>query len=211
MQLGSELKGFLPFSLIDWPGKVCAVLFFAGCNFACPTCHNFILATDGASLPSLDWEKVTDELRKKKKWLDGVVLTGGEVTLLQYLPELCFYLKKIGYLIKVDSNGFQPEVIENLFRQDLVELFAIDVKGPWEKYSQLVGKNIAPEDIKNKMEKIFTLAKKHQHPERFLFRLTKVPMLSDEDVQQVKTYLPPNFELKIQKYKPVKKGGFNYA
>ncbi|WP_456325848.1 anaerobic ribonucleoside-triphosphate reductase activating protein [Desulfonauticus submarinus] len=199
MHYRPELKGFLPFSLIDWPGKVSSVLFFSGCNFACPTCHNFELAKGGHNLPSLSWNEIYSSLRAKKKWLDGVVLTGGEVTLLPYLGEMCFELKKIGYGVKVDSNGFRPEIIEELLTKELVDLFAVDVKGPWEKYSKLVGKNIDPAEIAFKMEKIFSLASKNH--DKFLFRLTKVPLLEERDIEIVKKYLPKGFELILQEYK----------
>ncbi|MDQ7031840.1 MAG: anaerobic ribonucleoside-triphosphate reductase activating protein [Desulfonauticus sp.] len=199
MHFRPELKGFLPFSLIDWPGKVSAVLFFAGCNFACPTCHNFELAKGGHNLPSLSWIDVYKKLKDKKKWLDGVVLTGGEVTLLSYLSEMCGELKQLGYQVKIDSNGFLPEVIEDLVQRDRVDLFAIDVKGPWDKYALLTGKNIEPKDIATKMKKIFSLAQKY--PNKFLFRLTKVPFLTPEDIEVTKSYLPKGFALVLQEYK----------
>ncbi len=194
----SELKGFLPFSLIDWPGKISAVLFFSGCNFACPTCHNWQLAQEGHLLPALAWEEVVSKLKKDQKWLEGVVLTGGEVTLLPYLEELCRELKKLGYLVKVDSNGFKPQVLEKLLALDLVDLLAIDVKGPFEKYSALTGKKVSVEEVKANFTSIFALAQKYPH--KFYFRLTKVPLLTEKDMELTRQYLPPNFTLHLQEY-----------
>lgn len=201
-----ELKGFLPFSLIDWPGTISGVLFFSGCNLACPTCHNFELARKGTNLPTLNWREVFSRLKKDKKWLEGVVLTGGEVTLLSYLPKLCLQLKKVGYGVKVDSNGLRPEVLKILLEEDLVDMLAIDVKGPFSKYSKLTGLPLAAEEVKANFQEIFKLAQKW--PEKFYFRITKVPFLEEQDLEEVKSYLPKGFNLHVQKYIQPKGGKY---
>lgn len=209
MEQLKELKGFLPFSLIDWPGTISAVLFFSGCNLACPTCHNFELAKKGANLPTLNWRDVFLRLKEDKKWLEGVVLTGGEVTLLSYLPRLCLELKKIDYLIKIDSNGLRPEVLRVLLEEDLADMLAIDVKGPFSKYAKLTGVSLDEEVVKAKFQEIFKLAQKW--PERFYFRITRVPFLEEQDLEEVKSYLPKGFNLHVQKYIQPKGGKYAYT
>ncbi|GAB6886853.1 anaerobic ribonucleoside-triphosphate reductase activating protein [Desulfothermus okinawensis JCM 13304] len=198
MEIFEKIKGFQPVSLCDWPGKVACVIFLGGCNFRCPTCHNKKIAFYPEKVPSIEIDSIFSYLQKKKNWLDGVVISGGEPTIAQDLDILIKEVRKLGFSVKLDTNGSHPEVISRLLDGKLVELFAVDVKGPFEKYGELTGTKIATQKVKENFEWIFKLAQ--ENPSRFLFRLTKVPILTKKDIEIAKTYLPGGFNLNLQEY-----------
>ncbi len=146
----------------------------------------------------LDKEEVLFFLRGRKKWLDGVVLSGGEPTEVKGIEEIIITLREMGFKIKLDTNGSHPEVIESLIQKGLIETIAVDVKGPYYLYPDLTGGGITEEDIKKKLTQIFSIAK--NHPSMFYFRCTRVPMLSQKHIEEIKSYLPKDFALSIQEY-----------
>ena len=125
MRIGGLQKN----SLIDYPGKVSCVLFLSGCNFDCPYCHNPDLVRGSLSChPFLDEKAVYEFLKRRKRFLDGVVISGGEPTLNKNLFRLCEKIKQIGYPLKLDTNGSQPQVIKRLINEGLVDYIAMDIK-----------------------------------------------------------------------------------
>ena len=195
----SFLRGFEPASLCDWPGKVSAVLFFGGCNLRCPTCHNASFAWNPSGTEPLDHMELLRRISKSKKWLDGLVLTGGEVTILPGLEDLLKTLSLVGLPIKIDTNGLRPWSVKLALRYEHIKKIAVDVKGPWEKYPHLCGGVISTPRIRACAENIFQMAR--DCPEKFMFRCTKVPGLNDDDLKTVRSYLPRGFELNVQKYR----------
>ncbi|WP_457570761.1 anaerobic ribonucleoside-triphosphate reductase activating protein, partial [Desulfovulcanus sp.] len=181
-----------------WPGKVTAVLFFGGCNLRCPTCHNARLAWEPQSLPPLDWGEVLKKIDQDKTWLDGLVITGGEPTILPGLEQVLSRLKEFDLPLKMDTNGLRPDVVKLVLEKDLVQVVAVDVKGPWEKYPQLTGNKVSSQKAQECLEALFDMAKKY--PTRFIFRCTKVPDLTEEDIHKARSYLPKGFELREQTY-----------
>ena len=135
------LKGFIENSLLDWDGKVSAVLFLSGCNYRCPFCHNPELATDSPELKELSLEMVLTRLEALKLWLDGVVVTGGEPCIYGGLEKLLRTLKARGFSVKLDTNGSRPDILKDLLSKGLVDYVAMDVKAPFEKekYARLCG------------------------------------------------------------------------
>jgi pyruvate formate lyase activating enzyme len=193
------LCGFEPSSLCDWPGKISAVLFFGGCNLRCPTCHNASIAYgDLSRSPALCHAGVLRQIKKNRKWLDGLVLSGGEATILPALEELLLSLSTLGLPLKIDTNGMNPAAVKMALKHDFVQLVAVDVKGPWEKYPNLCGGAVSSRQGRTNLEQIFSMAS--VIPERFTFRCTKVPDLTREDIRTVKSYLPPGLSLKVQGY-----------
>ncbi len=193
-----SVKGFQPISLCDWPGKVSSVLFIAGCNLRCPTCHNKELAFFHKKLSPVPKEEVLSYLKKRKGWIDGIVISGGEPTLIN-LEGLILELKEeVNLPIKVDTNGMKPEVVKELLKKKAVDLFAVDIKGPWNKYFELTGGRCDFRRAETKIRYIINLAK--ENPSKFYFRITKVPLLSDEDIKEVESYLPKEFKLNVQKF-----------
>ncbi|MFA4826714.1 MAG: anaerobic ribonucleoside-triphosphate reductase activating protein [Candidatus Shapirobacteria bacterium] len=137
-----KIGGLVKSSLLDWPGKLTAVVFTVGCNFRCPFCHNRDLVTAElfrkSGLEEIGGEEVFEFLEKKRKLLDGVVITGGEPTIQKDLGEFCERVKKLGFLVKLDTNGSNPEVIEQLIRSKYIDYVAMDYKTRFEEYAQIV-------------------------------------------------------------------------
>ncbi len=199
MDISELIKGFEPVSLCDWPSKVSCVLFLGGCNFRCPTCHNKSIAFYPQKVPSIPKQDIFDYLQRKRNWLDGVVVSGGEPTCAPGLDRLLVEIKDLGFLVKLDTNGSNPYIIEDYINRGIVDVFAVDVKGPFEKYPILTGNKITATQVEKNFEKIFSQAK--LYPSKFIFRLTMVPFLTQQDIKTTMNYLPQGFELKLQEYK----------
>lgn len=186
-------------SLCDWPGRISAVLFFGGCDLRCPTCHNSALAWTPETLPCLVPKNVYQFLEARASWLDGLVVSGGEATLSDDLPLwLAEVRQRVSLPVKLDTNGMHPKVVEESLRHDLVDLVAVDVKGPLAKYPMLTGNRVATAQARACLEQIFDLAK--EFPDRFMFRCTLVPQLEPVDVDHVRGLLPAGFSLATQSF-----------
>lgn len=125
-------------TLLDYPGKVACTVFFGGCDFRCPFCHNWELL-DGSSPTQTDSEAFLQFLNKRKGMLEGVVVTGGEPLLRKELPELLGQIKELGYPVKLDTNGNHPEALEKVIRDGLVDYVAMDIKNSRGKYAMTAG------------------------------------------------------------------------
>ena len=125
-------------TLLDFPGRVACTVFLGGCNFRCPFCHNSELL-DGTEEQVMDDKELLAFLAKRKGILDGVCITGGEPTLKKELPQLLREIKALGYPVKLDTNGYRPEVLKALVEEGLVDYVAMDVKNSPEKYAATVG------------------------------------------------------------------------
>ncbi|MDD3313506.1 anaerobic ribonucleoside-triphosphate reductase activating protein [Pseudodesulfovibrio sp.] len=196
----SYVRGFERLSFCDWPGRHTSILFLGGCNLRCPTCHNFQLAWDMHSLPALDPVRIKAFLRDRSGWLDGVTITGGEPTTVPGVGELLYEVRKSGLPVKLDTNGMRPEVVADLLQYRLADVFAVDVKGPFDKYPALTGGAVSALAAQRNLERIFALAE--LHPGAFYFRTTKVPSLTEADLDIARGYLPPEHTLTIQNYVP---------
>ncbi len=205
----SLVKGFQPVSLCDWPSLVTSVIFLGGCNFRCPTCHNKDIAFFPERCPTIPIDNIFSYLVKKQMWIDGVVISGGEPTIFNHLHELISEIRKLGFKVKLDTNGSKPDIIKTLLEEKMVDLFAVDIKGPFEKYPILTGNKITEREVKKNFYKIFEMA--NSYPSKFIFRTTKVPFLTQEDIRIIKTYLPKGFDLILQEYREVSNIGFKDA
>jgi len=144
-----SIKGFVETSFSDWPGRVVSVLFLPSCNLRCPFCHNHELVRRPETYEDFPWEAILESLGRRKGWIDGVCLTGGEPTLHAWLLPLIRELKSNRNLtssgeplaIKLDTNGTHPEVLERLLSEGLLDYVAMDLKAPLEagRYSALTG------------------------------------------------------------------------
>lgn len=145
------IGGLQKSSLIDYPGKICAIIFTQGCNFRCPYCHNpELIEMSGAT--ALAVAPVLAFLKKRIGKLDGVVITGGEPTLQKNLPELVRQIKELGFCVKLDTNGTNPDMLQKLMDEDLIDYVAMDIKAPFEKYSDIVCKKINTNNILRSIE-----------------------------------------------------------
>ena len=118
-----NIAGLQKMTLLDYPGKVACTVFFHGCNYRCPFCHNSGLL-EGAPEETLTEEELLSFLKKRVGLLDAVCVTGGEPTLQSDLPQLLKDIKAMGYLVKLDTNGSNPQMLEQLLREGLVEPLA---------------------------------------------------------------------------------------
>ena len=133
------IGGLQKFSLIDYPDKICAIVFTQGCNFLCPYCHNPELVEPKLFSQPIPEDKIFSFLKGRKGKLEAVTITGGEPCLQGDLPVFLQKIKEMGYLLKLDTNGSFPKRLNEITDQNLVDYLAIDIKGPLEKYEKIVG------------------------------------------------------------------------
>lgn len=134
-----EIHGFNKTTLLDYPGHLAATIFLGGCNFRCPFCHNGSLVLSPSSMPTISYEKIFNTLSKRRGVLEGVCITGGEPTIYPGLKNFILRIKEMGYLVKLDTNGNNPDVLKDLVLNHLVDYVAMDVKNSLESYSISVG------------------------------------------------------------------------
>ena len=130
--------GLQKMTLLDYPGKVACTVFLGGCNFRCPFCHNSELFM-GKPEKLMEEEEFFTFLKKRKGLLDGVCVSGGEPTLYKHLPEFLGRIKELGFAVKLDTNGYRPDVLKALVEANLVDYVAMDVKNSPAMYAQTVG------------------------------------------------------------------------
>ena len=134
-----KIYGFQKTTLLDYPEHVAATVFTGGCNFRCPYCQNGGLVTEPGRYGEVSAEEVWRHLEKRKGILDGVCITGGEATLQPDLEEFIRRVKAMGYAVKLDTNGYRPDVLQRLFEEQLLDYVAMDVKASKENYARAVG------------------------------------------------------------------------
>lgn len=130
------ISGFQKTSLIDYSDKIASVVFTQGCNFSCIYCHNKQLI-DCQKHSEINQDDILNYLEKRKSLIDGVVITGGEPTLQADLILFAKKVKQLGYKIKLDTNGTNPEVLEKLINLKLIDYIAMDIKAPFSKYNEI--------------------------------------------------------------------------
>ena len=181
------LKGLQKLTLLDYPGKMAATVFAGGCNFRCPFCHNASLVV-GKRLketPSVSEEDFFAFLKKRQGLLEGVCVSGGEPTLYRDLIPFLNNIKELGYLVKLDTNGYRPEVLKEAVRGGYVDYVAMDIKNSKESYQKTVG--LEKFDIKPIEESVDFLM---SGTVDFEFRTTLVRQLHTErDMYSIATWL----------------------
>lgn len=125
-------------SLLDYPNKVACILFTRGCNFRCPFCHNGLTLLENTT-DSIPFDEILSFLKKRIGVLDGVVISGGEPTLMPDLEEKIRAIKALGYPVKLDTNGSNPDILKHLIDEGLIDYVAMDVKGSLMKYKEIAG------------------------------------------------------------------------
>ncbi len=134
-----KFLGMEKMSLVDYDGLVATTVFTGGCNFKCPFCHNAPLVSGYENLPTLDQSEIFSYLEKRKGIIDGVCITGGEPTLHSDLPLFMEKVKKLGYKVKLDTNGTNPQLVKNVFENGLCDYFAMDIKNDKDNYAKIIG------------------------------------------------------------------------
>jgi len=194
-----EIKGFLETSFLDWPGKLCSVIFLPRCNFRCPYCHNHPLVFHPERYPSIPFEDILDRLHSFRDWIDGVCITGGEPTLQVDLPLLIREIKRNGFLLKLDTNGSNPQVVEDLLKAEEIDFVSMDVKAPLDPFSyrRSIGLSIDLDLILRSIE----ILKKGKV--EYQFRMTVVPGLHrEEDIKTLGDQLRVGQKFVLQNFNP---------
>ena len=202
-----QVAGLTKLSLVDWPGKVCAVVFTRGCNFRCPWCFNLSLVISELYAPLIPQDAVRDYLYARRSFLDGVVITGGEPTLQSNLIDFIRQLKSWGYQVKIDTNGSQPAVLQKILdcKPPVIDCLAIDLKAPLDpdKYSRAAGLQVNIEDLKQSLRGAV-------HSVRSVYlRTTIIPEFhSQEDIKEIENIyrnlkkINPHLVQVFQEYQP---------
>jgi pyruvate formate lyase activating enzyme len=193
------IKGFLETSFLDWDGKVSCVLFLPGCNFRCPFCQNWQIVEEPERIADIDWEIIEGYLKKQKGWIDGVVITGGEPTIYPHLIDLLERVKELGQMVKLDTNGYNPQLLKELCEGGFVDYIAMDVKAPLdERYETASG--IKGLDLKRIRTSIGFLLSKDGDYE---FRTTLVPsIIRDEEIEDIGRIIEGASRWVLQDYQP---------
>jgi pyruvate formate lyase activating enzyme len=175
-----QIGGLQKVSLNEYPGMISAIAFTQGCNFRCPYCHNPELVDPDLFGDCLPEEGVLSFLERRRGKLDALTITGGEPTIQLDLIDFIKRVRKIGYLIKLDTNGSCPEVLEQLVGGRLLDYIAMDMKGPFQKYRTVTRSKIDEDKIRQSMEIIMKSGKPYE------FRTT-VPkkLLQEEDLLEM--------------------------
>lgn len=195
-----EIKGFIESSFLDWDGKIVSTLFLPYCNFRCPFCHNSGLIEDPQGYENIPQERIEKYLSEHSDYIDGICLTGGEPA-LHHKNELFKFMKKIkqnGFLIKFDTNGTEPGVLNKAFKEKLIDYVAMDIKGPLdERYNRLSGIKTDLNKIKKSIKLVMNSGVDYE------FRTTVVPtLLNRQDVADIAKYLAGAKRFVLQQFVP---------
>jgi len=203
MQIGDLKK----LSLTDYPGKLSCVVFLLGCNYRCPWCYakDFVSSEDTKEDPRN--QKIKENiffnfLKEKRGLLEGVVLTGGEPTVHNDLPDFAKKIKDIGYSIKLDTNGSNPNLLKFLIKERLIDYVSMDVKAPKEKYMQTIGfSGCSSYYLLDKIEQSMNTLK--QERIEYEFQTTVVPgVLKKEDILKITRWIAPAESYFLREFKP---------
>lgn len=206
------IGGLQKFSLLDYPGRISAIVFTKKCNFRCHFCYNPMLVWPAEEVsqvknissskrgiknhPLIKEDDFFNFLKTRIKKLEAIVVTGGEPTLYFDLPEFIAKIKVLGYLVKLDTNGTNPNMIKKLINEKLIDYIAMDIKAPEEKYAKVVGAKV---NFK-KIEKSVKIIKESGLP--YEFRTTLVPGLLDKgDIAKIGKIIKGANKWYLQKFK----------
>lgn len=196
-----RIGGLQKLTLIDYPGRISAVVFLSGCNFRCPFCYSseLVLPEKIKKQPKISEKYFFDFLKERKGLLEGVVLCGGEPTLNKDLPSFAKKIKEFGYFVKLDTNGSNPKMLKEMIEKNLIDYVAMDIKGPKGKYGEFNGNKA---DIK-KIQKSIDILK--QNIVDYEFRSTIVPTLHKrEDVIEMAKWISGAKRYYLQSFLPEK-------
>ena len=196
-----QICGLQKLTLIDFPGCLAATVFLCGCNFRCPWCYSreLVLPEEIKKQPEISEKELFSFLKERKRLLEGVVICGGEPTIHKELPGFVKKIKKLGYLVKLDTNGSNPKMIKKLIEDKLIDYVAMDVKLPKNKYPKIFKGGVKIENI----EKSIKILKDGKI--NYEFRTTVVPTILDkEDIMKIAKWLSPAKKYYLQNFRAEK-------
>jgi len=188
-----RIGGFQRLSLLDYPDRPSAIIWTIGCNFRCPFCYNKKIVFEGTDL--ISEKQVLCYLEKRKNFLEGVVITGGEPLIQHDLKDFIREIKKIGYFIKIDTNGANPKRLRELIEERLVDYVSMDVKAPKGRYGKTVGTKVDIAKIEESIELI------KQYAPDYEFRTTLAPKLLEKgDILEIAEWLKGSKRYFLQQF-----------
>ena len=189
-----DFVGIDKFSLLDFEDKISCVLFCKPCNYRCPFCHNGTTVLEAET--TIPFEDILEYLQSRKGLIDAVVVSGGEPTLMPDLKEKIIKLKELGFLIKLDTNGTNPEVVKDLYENHLIDYVAMDIKNSFVKYAMTVGvKNAFLDKISQTIKFLMTSGIDYE------FRTTLIDEFHNEqDMRDIAETIKGAKRLYLQKY-----------
>lgn len=197
------IGGFQKLTLIDYPGKLATTVFTVGCSFRCPFCHNPELVVETKNFASMQGSRTEKDffefLKKRKDKLQGVCITGGEPTIQADIIEFIKKIKKMGFLVKLDTNGSRPDVLKKIIDLKLVDYIAMDIKNQIKRYSETTGIKIDEERIKLSVDLIMNSKIPYE------FRTTVVPGIhTQKDFLEIAKWIKGAKVYWLQKYEETK-------
>jgi len=198
------IAGLQKSTIIDYPGKIACVVFLAVCNFRCPWCYSseLVLPIKIANQPRISEQQFFDFLRQRTGKLEGVVICGGEPTVHKELPKFIEKIKRLGFAVKLDTNGSNPEMLKDLVQAELVDYVAMDIKSSPENkfYNSILGEGVKFASIQQSVEFL-----KRGNVD-FEFRTTVVPSVhKKEDFSKIAQWIGgPNVRYYLQNFRPEK-------
>ena len=193
----SKCGALVKTSLVDYPGKVCATVFFKGCNLRCPYCYNAPLITGTADESELfTIEEIQNHLTKRRNVLDALTVSGGEALLNPFTVPLITFAKELGYLVKLDTNGTQPELLQKITENPATrpDFIAMDIKTSPENYHSLLNAAAVNDktDYETEIKKSIEIISDYPASQRE-FRTVLVPtLIKKEDIKTIAGLLPKN-------------------
>jgi len=192
-----HIKAFLPASLIEYPGRIADVLYVGACNFRCPYCYNVELVLRPDLLPDLQPVEVLRKLALRSGFVDGVVVSGGEPTLQPDLLGFLLRVRQLGLSVKLDTNGYRPDVLRECLKQQLLDYVAMDVKSSLDRYGEVAGVRVDARRLQQSIDLILSSGIDHE------FRTTVVPTLvALSDVQAIVPLIAGARRYYLQSFRP---------
>ncbi len=190
------IKGFQGTTLIDYPGKIASIVYTGGCNFRCRYCYNRSLLNT-TELPDLDTDRILRALSHRRGFIEGVVVTGGEPTIHHGVIELLSRIKRLGFAVKLDTNGSHPEILEWIVEEKLADYIAMDYKAPLRRYEEITCVAGFEERVHASARLLIKYAKQYE------FRTTVHPLiLGTDDIDAICAELKGAAAYYIQQYHP---------
>jgi len=190
-----QIAGLQKLTLLDYPGRIACTVFLSGCNLRCPFCHNASLVLPGRSTPLMTQEALLTFLSSRQNKLTGVCITGGEPTLCPELPQLLSQVRALGFSVKLDTNGTNPDALQSMLQAGLVDYVAMDIKNSPAKYAMTCGDR----DVLSQVKKSVALLQ--NNPVEHEFRTTVLhPYHTPEDMAAIGRWLHGEQHYYIQQF-----------
>ncbi|MDI6782095.1 MAG: anaerobic ribonucleoside-triphosphate reductase activating protein [bacterium] len=173
------IKGFVEMSMLDWEGKIVSTLYLPYCNLRCPYCHNSGLVLNPEQYSTIPVEIAMDYFVRRKDWIDGVCLSGGEPCMYEDLPDFIRRLRNIGIKIKLDTNGSFPDMLQRLIDEKLIDYIAMDIKSPLDTRAYTQASGVKDEGMVERIRKSIKIIMDSRID--YEFRTTIVPTLHTKE------------------------------